>query len=440
MSLRLPLARGLHAFRLAWIGQSAAALGSGLTGFAFAVWAYQQTGSATQLAAMATCGVLPGLLLSPLAGPLVDRWNLRTALLVGHAGAAIGAAIVTMLLATEQLRVWHLYIVAAGSSTLGSLCWPAFSAATVQLVPAGQLGRASGLVQLGDSLAQLLSPALGGALLVLVGLQGVVLIELLGMAVALSCFALSNFPDRPSAPAGHPLASTWSGALAGLVYVVQRRGLLGLFALSCILNGAVSFIEVLSAPIVLAVASSGVLGIVRSVAGAGMLAGSIVMSVWGGPRDRVAGVVWFQVLLGVFLIAMGLSATPALMALSGFCGLFFIPLTNACGQLLWQTKVPPQLQGRVFALRRTAGLFRPLGFLVAGALADRVLEPHVQGGGLAWLVGATPGRGRALLLVVAGLATVLATALAARFRLLRDLERVLPDVGVRAPLPAGGEP
>ncbi|WP_441293113.1 MFS transporter [Sorangium sp. KYC3313] len=422
-----------------WVGQSAAALGAGLTGFALAVWAYQRTGSATQLAIIAACSVLPGLVLSPVAGPLVDRWSLRTALLVSHAGAAVGAVVVTALLALDQLHVWHLYIVAAGSSAVGALHWPAFSAATVRLVQPAQLGRASGLVQLGDSTAQLLSPALGGALLGLVGLQGVILIELLTLLVALSSIASSSFPDRTSGIAGHPPGSAGNGALAGLAYVVQRRGLLGLFGLSCVLNGALSFLEVLSAPIVLAIASSSVLGVVRSVAGAGMLAGSIVMSVWGGPRNRIAGLVWSQALLGVFLVAMGLSATPPLMALSGFCGLFFIPLANGCGQILWQTKVPPHLHGRVFALRRCAGLFRPLGFLVAGVLAERVLEPRVQSGELAWLAGAAPGRGSALLLVIAGVATALATALAMRFRSLREIERVLPDVGVAAPLPAGGE-
>src|SRR5262245_29524777 len=112
----------------------------------------------------------------------------------------------------------------------------------------------------------------------------------------------------------------------------------------------------------------------------------------GGPRDRVAGLVWSQALLGVFLVAMGLSATPPLMALSGFCGLFFIPLANGCAQVLWQTTVPPQLHGRVFALRRSAGLFRPLGFLVAGVLAERVLEPSVPRGEFASIVGTVPGR------------------------------------------------
>lgn len=440
MSLRLPVARGPAAFRLVWLGQSAAALGTGLTGFALAVWAYERTGSATQLATIATCSVLPGLLLSPVAGPLVDRWKLRTAMVVGHAGAAIGAVIVTVLLAAEQLQVWHLYVVAAGSSALGALHWPAFSAATVQLVSPARLGRASGLVQLGDSAAQLISPALGGALLGLVGLQGVVLIELITVLVALSTLAASHCPDRPAIPAGHLAASAGDGVLAGFVYILQRRALLGLFALSCILNGAVSFLEVLSAPIVLAVASSGVLGAVRSVAGAGMLAGSIVMSVWGGPRDRLAGLVWSQALLGLFLIAMGMSETPPMMALSGFCGLFFIPLANGCAQILWQTKVPAHLHGRVFALRRSAGLFRPLGFLVAGVLAERVLEPYVRSGEVAALVGTSPGRGSALLLVIAGLATVLATALTARFRPLRDIERVLPDVSRAAPPAAGGAP
>jgi hypothetical protein len=299
-------------------------------------------------------------------------------------------------------------------------------------VPARHLGRASGAAALGDSAAQMLSPALGGVLLGAVGLQGVVLVELLGVAVALAALAASSFPAMPRHAATRGFSSLGREAAAGWVYIARQRGLLGLLGLSCILNGAVSFLEVLSAPIVLAVASSAVLGTVRSVAGAGMVAGSITMAAWGGPKDRVLGMLLFQVLLGIQLILMGTTTVPWILGLTGFCGLFCIPVVNGCGQAIWQTKVDPPLQGRVFALRRLTGFFRPLGYLVAGVVADRLLEPCMRGaagdGALGFVVGSGPGRGSALLLVLMGGLTILLTLLAFRYRPLREVQRALPDV------------
>lgn len=407
-------------FRAVLLGQSLSALGAGLTSFALAVWAYERTSSATQFAVIAACGILPGLVLSPFAGALIDRLPLRTALLVGHGGAALGAATIAALLATHSLEVWHLYVVTTATSALGSLQWPAFTALTTLLVPTAQLGRAAGATQLGDSAAQLLAPALGGALLRLCGLEGVVLVELTGALVAIAIFSLAALPSRPRATGPSP--SFLRDVVAGVAYVAERPALLGLLAVSCIQNAAVSFLEVLSAPIVLAVVSSAGFGVIRSFSGAGMLAGSVVMSVWEGPRDRVLGVVGFQVLFGAFLVAMGTVTAPWLMALSGFAGLLCIPLINGCGQPLWQTQVALGFQGRAFAMRRLAGLFRPLGYLVAGALADRVLEPMVRRGGLPW-IGNAAGRGSALLLVMMGAASIAATLLACRYRPLRAIGR-----------------
>lgn len=435
MRARLHRFAGLDAFRVVWLGQSASALGSGLTGFALGVWAYQQTGSAARFATIAACSVLPGLLLSPFAGTLVDRWNLRTALIVGHSGALFGALLLALLLAGDRLEVWHLYLITAGTSVTSALQWPAFTAATTRFVPPDRLGRASGTAQLGDAAAQMLSPALGGVLLGLVGLKGVVLVELLGAVLALGAFASCVFPHRPAARDAP--RSMRRETAAGWAYVAARPGLLGLLALSCILNGAVSFLEVLSAPIVLATSSGAMLGFVRSAAGAGMVAGSVLMSRWGGPGDRVLGIVVFQTLLGGWLVGMGLTTSPGWMASTAFCGLFCIPLVNGCSQTLWQTKVDLALQGRVFALRRLSGFFRPLGHLAAGAVADRVLEPYVRGGGLGWLVGSAPGRGSALLLVAMGTATVITTLLAYAYRPLREAQRALPDAVGLAP---GGSP
>ena len=119
-----------------------------------------------------------------------------------------------------------------------------------------------------------------------------------------------------------------------------------------------------------------------------------------------------------------------------------MPLLLGTSQALWQSKVPPDLQGRVFAMRRlVAWSTLPLAFVVAGPLADRVFEPWLApGGALAAtagrILGVGDGRGIGLLLVVMGTLVVLTVAVAARLPRLRRLEEELPDAAVPAAVPA----
>jgi DHA3 family macrolide efflux protein-like MFS transporter len=414
-----------------WCGQLVSVLGSGMTQFALAVWAFQRSGSATQFGVIAMCAVLPGLLLSPIAGAFVDRWNRRTAMLVSDAGAAVASGAIAMLVATDRIAVWQLYVATAFSSSLAALHGPAYQAMTSMLVPKARLGRASGAVLAADAAAELCSPVLGGLLLHACGLTGIFVIDLCTFAVAVVSLSAVRVPSLPRPPRVHRAPSIWRETAEAWRYIAVRRGLVGLFALSCVSSLAVGFLEVLSAPVVLSLASPGVLGAVRSFSGAGMLAGSVAMHLWGGPRARVTGVVGFQLVLGAHLVVMGFPTAPWLLAAAGFGALFSIPMVNGCAQTLWQTKVALDLQGRVFALRRLARICRPLGFVAAGALADRVLDPLMSGGGFAravgpW-IGVGRGRGSALLLALVGAVTIVATLAVSRYRPLREVQHELPD-------------
>jgi MFS transporter, DHA3 family, macrolide efflux protein len=415
-----------------WCGQLVSVLGSGMTQFALAVWAFQRSGSATQFGVIAMCAVLPGLLLSPIAGAFVDRWNRRTAMLVSDAGAAVASGAIAALVATDRIAVWHLYVATAFSSSLAALHGPAYQAMTSMLVPKARLGKASGAVLAADAAAELCSPVLGGLLLSACGLTGIFVIDLCTFAVAVVTLSAVGVPSLPRPPRAVPRTpSIWRETAEAWRYIAVRRGLVGLFALSCVSSLAVGFLEVLSAPVVLSLASPGVLGAVRSFSGAGMLAGSVAMQLWGGPRARVAGVVGFQLALGAHLVVMGFPTAPWLLAAAGFGALFSIPMVNGCAQTLWQTKVALDLQGRVFALRRLARICRPLGFVAAGALADRVLDPLMSGGRFAravgpW-IGVGPGRGSALLLALVGAVTIVATLAVSRYRPLREVQHELPD-------------
>jgi hypothetical protein len=158
------------------------------------------------------------------------------------------------------------------------------------------------------------------------------------------------------------------------------------------------------------------------------------MSVWGGPKRRVHGVLlgWFCIgLLGRTLF--GLGQTLSVWATFMFLRMFFSPIVNGSNQAIWQSKVPPDVQGRVFTARQfIAWLVLPLSSLLAGPLADRVFEPAMAPGGslvptFGWLVGHGTGAGMALMFVITGLLAALAGLGGYLFTAVRNAEDILPD-------------
>ena len=133
--LRTP---GGRTFTLVWVGQLVSALGSSMTQFGLAIWVFTKTGSTIQLSLLILAAMLPGLLMSPFSGSLIDRWDRRIAMIVSDAGAAAGTLVVAILLVTGNLEMWHLYAALAFSSVFGSFQYPAYSAATTLLVPKSQ--------------------------------------------------------------------------------------------------------------------------------------------------------------------------------------------------------------------------------------------------------------------------------------------------------------
>jgi hypothetical protein len=188
------------------------------------------------------------------------------------------------------------------------------------------------------------------------------------------------------------------------------------------------------------------LGALLSVGGLGMLAGSLVMTAWGGPRRLVWGILGGQLVGGLAVFGGGLRPDPALFGICLFAFLFASPIVTACAQTIWQRKVPADVQGKVFAVRRLIGwVGAPLAYLLAGPLSDRVFEPLMAPGGrlapvAGRLLGIGPGRGIALLFMLVGVLMVFTTLWAAATRL-RNLEDDLPDVALEdLPEASAGEP
>jgi MFS transporter, DHA3 family, macrolide efflux protein len=430
---------GMRTYLLLWGGQVVSAFGTGLTTFALGVWVYRETGLVTQFALIGLFSSLPAILFSPVAGVLVDRWDRRWVMILSDAVAALMTLLVVSLLTAGRLEPAHLYAAMAVSSLFTSLRWPAYSATVALLVPRQSLGRASGLDQFGQAASHLLAPAAAGFLLGAIRIEGLLLIDAATYLVSLGTLLVARVPRPPAASRDVQEESSLGREMkAGWRFILDRPGLRNLLLYLAMVNLLAGFNSALATPLVLSIASPAQLGAVLSIFSAGLLAGSLLMSVHGGPRRRVEGVLGFGLLYSLSFLAIGLTASVPAIATASFLLLFFIPLINGCNTAIWQSKVPPELQGRVFAVCRTiVQATLPLAFVTAGPLADWVFKPLLMpGGALAgsagrWL-GVGEGRGIGLLYVVLGLLALAVSLLARLSRRFRQLEQELPD----APAPS----
>ena len=450
MTASLPPPRNMRGFLIIWLGELISMLGSGLTSFALGVWIYQETGLATPFAITVLLGTLPRILLSPIAGSLADRWNRRWIMILADSGSALVTLLAYFLLRGNDLQIWMIYLISVCYSILGAFQEPAYTASITMLVPKKDLARASGLGSLGQALESLLTPVTAGFLFVAIGLRGIILIDFLTFFFAIGALLLVPIPQPEyhhpenaarDIPEGggqpvQPKASLWGDAVFGWRYLRSRSGLFLLLWFYALVNFFLNFSMVLLGPMILSQHSPREYGLIQMAIGAGTLAGSLVLSAWGGPKGRkIPTVIGFISLCSVGLLVAGISSYVILIGAGLFLMLFSVPIASGSSQVIFQTKVAPDVQGRVFAIRSMISRsVTPLAFALAGPLADRLLEPLMAAQGafgqgiLGSLFGSGPGRGIGIGFVFSGLCLLVACAWAYANPRLRLLEDELPDV------------
>lgn len=432
-----PRFTGMRGFVLVWIGQVLSLLGSAMSVFALSLWAWEKTGQVTALSMVSFFGFAPMVLLSPLAGALVDRWDRKRMMMVSDAGAGLATLFLAILHALGMLEIWHLFVASAVASVFQAFQFPAYSAAMSLMLPKDQLGRANGMLSMAESASGILAPIIAGFLIGIVGLAGILTIDLITCVFAVVMLSFIYIPQpKQSAEGSQARASLWKESLYGFSYIWQRPSLLGLQMVFLSINLIGTFSTALLTPFVLARSGNDAqqLSLVMASGSVGGLLGGLAMSVWGGPKRRVYGVIGGMVLsglLGATLIGIGSHLT--VWMIGSFFSLFFVPILNGSNQAIWQSKVPPDLQGRVFSTRRLiAQVSVPVAMALVGPLADGLFEPMMQSQqGLALLFapifGTGHGAGIALLMTICGLLSALAAIIGFCVPSVRYAEDLLPD-------------
>lgn len=428
---------GMAGFTLIWAGQIVSVLASNMSGFALTIWAFQETGSATVLGIMSVSFLLPFLLISPFAGAMVDRYNRKLMMMVSDLGAVLATAAILILSAAGHLQIWHMYIASAVYGISNSFQWPAYMAAISTMVSKEQYGRANGLMSLVDSGPSVFSPILAGALLPFIGLTGILIIDVVTFFLAIGALLFVHVPQPEQTEEGQAgKGNLMDEAVYGFKYIFARRSLLSLLLVIMCLNLVHGFSNTLLAPMVLLRTdnNSAALGAVESAFAVGGVVGGLLVSAWGGFKRRIRGMLLGWSLFAFFgLILFGLGRSLYIWIPAALLSSMTFPLTQSASNAIWQSKVAPDIQGRVFSARRLiAWLMDPIMPIVAGLTADYVTEPAMSaptglGGLFGWMVGNTPGSGMSLQFVVSGLAYLMILAVAWFLPAVRNVETALPD-------------
>ncbi|MEC4819846.1 MAG: MFS transporter [Scytonema sp. PMC 1069.18] len=410
----IELLRELRTFTIFWLGLSPSEIGNRLTGFGLSIWVYQNTHTVTQLSLVIFFTTLPGVLITPFAGAMVDRWNRKWTIIISNTIAGLVTLTLALLLFAGKLELWHTFVSAFFTSVCGSFQMTAKAAALPMLVPSSQIGRANGLLQFSTAVGQMAAPILAGFLIATVQLQGLLLIDFSTNLIGLLTLLIIYIPQpKPNTVLGKGIRAIFNDIIFGWEKISSHPFLLILLTYMTFHFFVEGMTSVLINPLILSFSDTATYGSVMSIAGIGMVCGSTVMSIWGGGTKSISPVFVFSALNGIGLLIAGLQPSIPIIALGIFVSFSTLPILLSTNLTIWQRSIPLNVQGRVIALFSTiTGFGLSLGNLSASKLADQIMEPMLSEGGLladsvGRLIQTGPGRGIGFLMMIAGLVVFL---------------------------------
>lgn len=407
-----------------------------MTEFALAIWLWQVTGQATAIALISFFFQLPQIFVALFAGIVVDRFNRKYLMILADICAALCTITIGLLYSTNHLLIWHLYVVAALYGCFGHIQNLAYSTSIPLMVPKQHYIRVSSMSSLVGQASAIIAPALAGSLYPVIGLLGIIIVDITTFVIAIGTLLLVQIPQPSPTDITNFESETIGQKLAfGFRYIFSKPSLLAMTIAFSLFWFVHQIGETLYQPMILARTGGNaqVLGAVVTAAGVGGVIGASALSIWGGFKRRVRGMLIGFIGTGLGKIVLGLGQKPLIWIGAQLFSSVNIPLLFSSSNAIWYAKVPPNVQGRVFAADHAMRMIiGALASLVAGPLADQVFEPAMKPGGflapiLGPVFGTGTGSGIALLYVITAICIVLIGMGGYAFRSLRNVEDILLD-------------
>lgn len=423
-------------FLIIWSTQVLSMLGSEMTDFAIIFWAWNITGKATSLSLIIFFNQLPRLITTLFAGIIVDRFNRKLLMILGDVASGLSTIIIFLLFLTNHLEIWHIYASAIILGPFRHLQYFAFSTSISLVVPKQHYTRAVVMSEhIGQFSSNIIAPGLAGALYYVIGLQGILSVDIVTFILAIAAICIVHIPKPLPSETDLEGAKIWQDLTFGCRYIIQNSGLLNLLLFLFIFHSIDSILFGIHSSFLLARSGSNpaVFASIQSAIGLGGLVGALGLSVWGGFKRRIHGLLLGIVLHYSIMIVFSLATLPSVWMITGFLASVFWPWISSSNQVIWLSKVPPNVQGRVFTTRYLFTLIAsPLGLAIAGPLADNFFRPAmISEGSLAPIFGNLFGTGSssgmALQYTLFSFLGVLLGLVGYTWRRLRDVESFVPD-------------
>jgi DHA3 family macrolide efflux protein-like MFS transporter len=363
-----------------WSGQALSLTGSRIAMFALIWWLTEKTGSATVLALATLFAMLPQIVLGPLAGVYVDRWNRRITMIVADSSVALASLGLGYLFWSGHVQVWHVYAVMLFREIGGTFHWPAMQSSTTLMVPEEHFARISGINQAMLGALNIIGPALGALLLSIGSIYHAMLLDVLTAILATTPLYFIAIPQpkrRLNNSATGEKPSVRADLMEGLRYVLNWRGLMlltaGIMVIKIAMTPAFTLLPLLVTDHF--GGAAGELATLESAFGVGVVLGGLLLGVWGGFKRNT-----YTSLLAIFVIGVGLLAVgclPSNMFTAAIVLLFFTgggaALTDGPLTAILQKTIAPEMQGRVFMLFGSLiTLTSPIGLIIAGPVSDTI--------------------------------------------------------------------
>lgn len=427
--------RGMAAFTIIWLGQIFSSGATRMVNFALAIWVWQQTNSASDLALLTLMAFAATVVVSPFVGSLIDRWSRRTAIVASDGGSVLVTLAALALFATGNASFWPLVAVNTVSGAFLAFQYPAYSALVTTLLPKEQYARANGMLSMVRSVPAIFAPAVAGALMAFSGIWVVLVVALASYVVAIITVFMVSVPGARDRGAGGK-SSFWQDSVVGFRHLVQVPGYAGLQGILFVIGlvSAMGFIALTPLVLLKSGNNEAQLGAVNSIGAVGGVLGAIILGAIKSPPRKMLRVLTGILVFSLFgRVVLGLGDTFVIWAAAWFISWMSIPFIEGYVLAIWQQKIPPAIQGRVFAaIQFLSQLALLIGFAATGPLIDGVLEPQATAGSgigalSAPIIGTEPGAGMKLVFLLSGIAGILSAMFGFASRRVRNIETIVPD-------------
>ncbi len=395
-------------FLIIWFGQLISGIGSGLTAFALGVYAFNRTHSATIYSLIILFAFLPSYLLKPIGGTLADRFDRRLMMMLGDLGSALGLLFILLMFLSGMNDLWVIYTGTALSSVFVALQNPAYKASVTDLLDEEDYAKASGLVQLTESVKYLISPIVAGFLMYYFRIEVVLVVDIATFALAI-CTVLAVKKTMVQAKAKEADDSFWSEFKKGFRYTFAQKELVILLSVVSLVTFFIGFIQSLFGPLILPFADAKTLGVSQTIAATGMLFSSFFIGMFHNSKNQAKILAVSLAVAGIFYALFGTSTNIILVTAYGFLFFAALPFVNTSIEVLIRKRVDNEVQGRVWSI---VSLISQLGmivaFAIAGTLADKVFNPLLQPNGalastVGRFIGTGNGRGIGFMFIISGI-------------------------------------